>query len=96
MPTHQVLVEMLHGEVAIQLAIKLLHSLELAPRRSPRRNLADPPVTQALDPGLLVAHTQPPKMPARHPEQLSGLLTAQPMATILLERLLKAPHENLP
>ena len=96
MPLHQLLVEVLHREVAVALSIKLVHPLELALRRTARRYFAEPTITQPLDPVLLVAHAQPAEVPTRHPQQLPGLLARQPMLLVLLERLLKAHHKNLP
>jgi hypothetical protein len=93
-PLHQV--EVLHREVAVALPIKLVHPLELAPRRTARRYLADPPIAQPLDPILLVANTQPAEVPTGHAQQLPGFLARQPTLLVLLERFLKARHKNLP
>ena len=50
MPTHKLLVEMLHREVAVLLPEESLHPLELARRRTPRRYFADPPIAQPFAP----------------------------------------------
>ena len=95
-PLHQLLVEVLHREVAVALPIELLHPLELARRRTARRYLADPPIAQPLDPILFVANAQPAEVPTGHAQQLPSLLARQPMLLVLLERFLKARHKNLP
>jgi hypothetical protein len=95
-PLHQLLMEVLHREVAVALPIKLVHPLELARQRTARRYLAEPPIAQPLDPVLLVANAQPAEVPSRHTQQLPGLLARQPMLLVLLESLLKARHEYLP
>src|SRR6516225_5378608 len=76
-PLHQLLVEVLHREVAVALPIKFVHPLELARRRTARRYLADPPIAQPLDAVLLVANAQPAEVPPRHAQQLPGLLARQ-------------------
>ena len=96
MPLHKLLVEMLHREIAIALAVKLLHTIELTRWRSPRRDFANPPIAQALDPVLLVAVTQPAEITPRHPQQLSGFLGGEPMTSVLLKRFLKTRHKHLP
>ena len=96
MPLHQLLVEVLHREVAVALSIKFVHPLELALRGTARRYLADPTIAQPLDPILLVANAQPPEVPSGHAQKLPGLLTGQPMLLVLLKRLLKPRHKNLP
>src|SRR6516164_10947588 len=95
-PLHHLLVEVLHREVAVALPIKFVHPLELARRRTARRYLADPPIAQPLDAVLLLANAQPAEVPPRHAQQLPGLLARQPMLLVLLKRLLKPPHKNLP
>ena len=95
-PLHQLLMEVLHREVAVALPIKLVHPLELARQRTARRYLAEPPIAKPLDPVLLVANAQPAEVPSRHTQQLPGLLARQPMLLVLLESLLKARHEYLP
>ena len=96
MPLHQLLVEMLHREIAIALPVELLHPVKLALRRTVRRPLTDPSIAQAFDPVLLIANAQPPEMPPRHPQQLARLLSRQPLTLVLLKGLFKTPHKNLP
>ena len=96
MPLDQVLVEVLHVHPAIALLIETLHPRQLGRRRPPRRPLADPPVVQPRDAILLVADAQPPEVPARHPQQLAGLLAGQPPLPVALERFLEPQHEHLP
>jgi hypothetical protein len=96
MPTHHLLVEVFHREVAIALAEKLLHALELAFRRTARRYLADPPIAQPFDPFILIANAQPPEVPPRHAQQFAGLFPAQPMPFVVRKRLFKTSHKNLP
>jgi hypothetical protein len=65
MALQELLVEMLRREVAIALAVEIVHPFKLARRRPPRRHLADPPIAQSLDPVLLIAHAQPSELPPR-------------------------------
>jgi hypothetical protein len=96
MPLHQLLVEMLHREIAIALPVELLHPLKLSLRRTARRYFADPPIAQPLDPVLLIANAQPPEIPPRHPQQFARLLSRQSLTPVLLKGLFKTPHKNLP
>jgi hypothetical protein len=96
MPTHQLLVEMLHREVAVEFPIKRVHARQLALRRPARRYLAYPPIAQALDPILIVADTQPAEVPPRHPQQFSSLLSRQSLTAVQLKRLFETHHKNLP
>ncbi len=96
MPTLKLLVEVLHREVAVALPIKRVHPLELTLRRTARRHFADTPVAQPWDPILLVANAQPPEVPAGHAQKLPGLLARQSMPLVLLKRVLKPRHKNLP
>jgi hypothetical protein len=95
-PTHQLLVEMLHREVAVALLVEHLHARELGRRRPPRRRLAEPPVAQTLGTLRVMAHQQPPEMPARHAEQLPRILGRQPPLAVALHRFFEPEHEDLP
>jgi len=95
-PPHQLLVEMLHCEVAITLTVKIVHPLEFTRRRPAWRYFADPAITQAFDPILLIANAQPPEITPRHPQQLAGFFSRQPMPLVLLKRLFKTRHKYLP
>jgi len=95
-PLHQLLVEMLHREVAVALPVEHLHSRQLGQRRPPRRRLAKPPVAQPLGPVLVVAPQQPPEMPAGHSQKLARLVGRQPTLPVALHRLFEPEHEDLP
>jgi hypothetical protein len=56
MPTNKLLVEVLYREVAVALAVKLLHARKLPLRCTARRHSADPPIAQTFNPLLLVAN----------------------------------------
>ena len=86
-PLYQLLVEMLHREVAVALLVEDLHPGQLGQRRPPRRHLAQPPVAQPLRPVLLVAQQQPAEMPPRHAQNLARLLGRQPPLAVALQRL---------
>ena len=96
MPTLKLLVEMLHREVAVALAVERLHPLELARRGTPRRYFADPPIAQAFASLFFIAITQPAKMPSRHAQKLTRFLRVQPPTAVLPKRLFKTRHKNLP
>jgi hypothetical protein len=49
-PLYQLLVEMLHREVAIALPVKLLHPLEFTRWRAAWGYFPDPAIAQAFDP----------------------------------------------
>jgi hypothetical protein len=95
-PLHQLLVEMLHCEVAIALTVKIVHPLEFTRRRPARRYFPDPAIAQTFDPVLLIANAQPPEITPRHSQQLAGFLSRQPMPPVLLKRLFKTRHKYLP
>ena len=90
------LVEMLHREVPVALLIEGLHRAQLRRRRPSRRHLAQPPIAQPLGAVLLIAQQQPPEMPARHPQNLAGLLRRQPTLAVPLHRFFELQHEDLP
>jgi len=77
-PAAQFLVEVLHGEIGILLAIQPAHPRKLALRRATARYPAQAPVPQTLGARLRVARPQSPEMSRRHPEQLPALLEANP------------------
>jgi hypothetical protein len=56
MPTNKLLVEVLYSEVAVALAVKLLHARKLPLRCTARRHSADPPIAQTFNPLLLLAN----------------------------------------
>jgi hypothetical protein len=95
-PLHQLLVEMLHREVAVALLVEDLHPRELGRRRPSRRRLAEPPVAQSLGTFLRIAHRQSAEMPARHAEHLARLLCRQPPLAVALHRFFEPEHEDLP
>jgi len=92
----QLLVEMLHREIAVTFLIEDLHPAQLGRRRPPRRDFAEPPIAQPRFSFLLIAHAQPPEMPARHAQQLAGLLGRQPPLAIALQRFFEPQHKDLP
>src|SRR6516164_7047000 len=71
-PPHQLLVEMLHREVAIALTVKIVHPLKFTRRRPARRYFPDPAIAQTIDPVLLIANAQPPEITPRHPQLASS------------------------
>ena len=75
--THQLLVKVLHREVAVAITVELPHAIQLAHRSPSRRHLADPPIAKTLDPFIRKANTQSTELPARHPQQLACLLRRQ-------------------
>ncbi len=95
-PLHQLLVEMLHREVAVAFLVEGLHPRQLGRRRPPRRRLAEPSVAQPLGPFLRIAHRQSAEMTARHAEQLARLVRCQPPLAVALHRLFEPEHEDLP
>ena len=96
MPLLQLLVKMLHREVAVALLIEDLHAGQLGRRRPPRRGPAKPAIAQALSAILVVAHDQPAEIAPRHPQHLTGLVRRQPPLPVALQRLFESKHENLP
>ncbi len=95
-PLHQLLMEMLHREIAVAFLVEHLHPRQLGRRRPPRRRLAEPPVAQTLGTLRVMAHQQPPEMPARHAEQLARILGRQPPLAVALHRFFEPEHEDLP
>ena len=96
MPLLQLLMKMLHREVAVALLIEDLHAGQLGRRRAARRHSAKPAIAQALFALLVVTHDQPAEIAPRHAEQLPGLVPRQPALPIALQRLFEPKHENLP
>jgi hypothetical protein len=96
MTIDELLVEMLHREVAIARAVKIVNSLKLMRRRMPGRHFADPPIAQALDPILFIANHKAPEIPARHSQHFPGFLPGPPASLVLLKRLFETRHKSLP
>jgi hypothetical protein len=95
-PLLQLLVEMLHREVAVALLVEDLHARQLRRRRPPRRRPAEPAIAQPLLALLLVAHHQPAEIAPRHPQHFPGLVRRQPPFSIALQRLFESNYEYLP
>jgi len=95
-PFLQLLVKMLHREVAVAFLIEDLHARQLARRRPPRRRPAEPPIAQTLNPFLVVAHHHPAEIPPRHAQHFPGLIRRQPAFPVALQRLFESKHEDLP
>jgi hypothetical protein len=95
-PLDQMLVKMLHVELAVALLVETLHPRQLGRRRPFRRRLADPPVMRSVDAVLLVARRQRAEIAPRPAEQLAGLLPRQSTLPVALQRLFETKHENLP
>jgi len=95
-PLLQLLVEMLHREVAVAFLVEELHPAQLGRWRPPRRRLAEPPVAQPVPALLLIAHQQPAKMPPRHAQNLARFLGCQAPLAIALQSLLEPEHKHLP
>ena len=92
----QVLVEMLHREVGVFLAIETAHAVELALRRAPVRHPAEAPVAQSVLAFLFEAAALATEMTRRQVEQLAGLLRRQTVLLETLEYIQEARHIRLP
>ena len=95
-PFLQLLVKMLHSEIAIELLVKPPHPRQFRLWSPTRRSLAKPPIMQSLRTILVILDHQPAEMSARHAKQLASLLRRQPPLPMALQRLFKPKHENLP
>ena len=88
----KLLVEMLHREVAVALPVKLPHPRELAGRRTPRRNFADPAIAcvSAVDRAAVSAGSRSASQSALGRDRFGGIarMTFQMNVTSL-------PHAKL-
>ena len=94
-PLPQLLVKVLHGEVAVALLVEPQHAQDLLGSRAPARRLADPPVEQPARP--LVAQPSAPaaKRPLRDPQHLRRFLLVQLAPLMPVEQPLE-PHLSHP
>jgi len=95
-PSLQLLVKVLHREIAIEFLVKPPHPRQFRLWHPTRRRLAKPPITQSLRTILVIPDHQPAEMSARHAKQLTGLLRRQLPLPMALRRLFELKHENLP
>jgi hypothetical protein len=95
-PPAQLLMEVLHREVGIFVAIQPAHPRKLALRRAAMRDTTEPLVPQSVDPRRCIARALTAEMPTRQAEQFTRFLRAQTMSFVAIQSFLETRHINLP
>ncbi len=95
MPLCQLLVKVLHRELAVALLVQTQHAQDLFGRRPPARRLADPPVDQPRRSLLAQPIAPAPERSLRDPQHLRRFLLAQFPSLMPIEQRCE-PHLSYP